>query len=392
MNKLRFQTALLSWFQSHQRDLPWRRTKDPYKIWLSEIMLQQTQVATVIPYYERWLEKFPTLRSVSDASEDKILKTWEGLGYYSRARNFHSACKEVISKYNGKVPEDIERIQQLPGIGRYTAGAVLSIAYDKPVPLVDGNVIRVLARIFAIQKNPKTDPKVFWELAESLVPQENAGDFNQALMELGATVCTPNNPSCLICPVNSFCLAKKNGIQEQFPLSPKRAKTQTVHLASALIQQNGKILLCQREQTGHLKGMWEPPTISFQKQDNVRQGLIDFLRKSGFKIQVVGNSISLQTSRLHFRLQFQLFHAKLTNETTTLKYAYDLRPFNPSTLRQRSGQASLRTRLTQGRPTTYDNRLGYPTDLSTLRWVSAKQLSSLPMPGIWAKFFRIVKM
>jgi hypothetical protein len=138
--------------------------------------------------------------------------------------------------------------------------------------------------------------------------------------------------------------------------------------------------------------MWEPPTISFQKQDNVRQGLIDFLRKSGFKIQVVGNPISLQTSRLHFRLQFQLFHAKLTNETTTLKYAYDLRPFNPSTLRQRSGQALLRTSFTQGRPTIYDKRLGYPTDLSTARWVPVRQLPTLPMPGVWAKSFRIVKM
>lgn len=368
MNKLRFQTALLNWFQRHKRDLPWRLTKDPYRIWLSEIMLQQTQVATVIPYYQRWLERFPTLQSVSDASEDKILKTWEGLGYYSRARNFHSACKEVISKYDGKVPDTPEEIQKLPGIGRYTAGAILSIAYDKPAPLVDGNVVRVLARIFAIRKDLKKETEYFWEIAKSLIPVKRTGDFNQALMELGATVCTPTKPSCLICPVNSFCLAKKKGIQEQLPLSPKRAKTQIVHLASALIQQNGKILLCQRQQTGHLKGMWEPPTIPIQIDDNPRQKLTDFLYKHGFKIQLGEDPISLQTTRLQFRLQFQLFQAKLTNETVTSKHAYDLRP------------------------TTYDKRLGYPTHFSSTRWVSAKQLSSLPMPGVWAKFFRIVKI
>ncbi len=363
MTKLRFQTTLLNWFAKHQRDLPWRHTKDPYKIWLSEIMLQQTQVATVIPYYHRWLEKFPTLRSVARAPEDKILKTWEGLGYYSRARNFHSACKEVISKYDGKVPEDIEEIQQLPGIGRYTAGAILSIAYDKPSPLVDGNVIRVLSRIFAVRENPKTHPETFWELAESLVPKERAGDFNQALMELGATVCAPKNPSCLICPVQNFCQAKKQGIQNQLPVSAKRAKTQIVHLVSALIRRNGKILLCQRKQTGHLKGMWEPPTIPIETSENPRQKLIDFLQKNGFKTQLGEDSISLQTTRLHFRLRFQLFQTKLTNETTTLKYADDLRP------------------------TTYDKRLGYPTNLSTAQWISAQQLSTLPMPGVWAKFF-----
>ncbi|MBI1976233.1 MAG: A/G-specific adenine glycosylase, partial [Candidatus Omnitrophica bacterium] len=316
MDKNHFQSSLLSWFRKHQRDLPWRHTKDPYKIWLSEIMLQQTQVATVIPYYDRWIKQFPTAESVADAPEEKILKLWEGLGYYSRARNLQAACREVVEKYDGKVPDSLEEIQKLPGIGRYTAGAILSIAFNKPVPLVDGNVIRVLSRLFAMKKNPRKFQVLFWDQAEKLLFKKEPGTFNQALMELGATVCTPANPSCLICPVNSFCLAKKKGIQEQLPLSPKRAKTQIIHLASALIRQNGKILLCQRKETGHLKGMWEPPTIPIQKQNNTRQGLINFLQKSGFEIQIVGNSISLQTSRLHFRLRFQLFQAKLIRENT----------------------------------------------------------------------------
>lgn len=287
MDKNRFQSSILDWFAKNQRDLPWRRTQDPYKIWLSEIMLQQTQVATVIPYYERWIKEFPTPQAVVQAPEEKILKLWEGLGYYSRARNFQSACREVVEKYDGKIPDSLEEIQELPGIGRYTAGAILSIAYAKPVSLVDGNVARVLSRLFVVKKDPKKETETFWELAKSLVPRKQAGDFNQALMELGATICVPANPSCLICPVQNFCQAKKAGIQNQLPISPKRTKTQIVHLASALIRQNEKILLCQRKETGHLKGMWEPPTIPVQSEDNARQKLADFLQQNGFNIQVV---------------------------------------------------------------------------------------------------------
>ncbi len=370
MDKLRFQTALINWFQRHKRDLPWRHTKDPYKIWLSEIMLQQTQVATVIPYYQRWLEKFPTLQSVADASEDKILKTWEGLGYYSRARNFHSACKEAISKYDGKVPEDIEEIQQLPGIGRYTAGAILSIAFNKPVPLVDGNVIRVLSRLFAIKKDPRRFQVLFWEQAEKLLFKKEPGTFNQALMELGATVCTPTNPSCLICPVNSFCLAKKQGIQEQLPLSPKRAKTQIVHLASALIRQNGKILLCQRKQPGHLKGMWEPPTVSFiPKKESAQRKIEDFINQWGaIEINTEEKPDVLKTSRTHYRLHFSAFRANIR------------------------GQSPSGTVPKIDSRTTNDERratvLGYPTDLSSAEWIPRKDLASLPMPGAWAKFFK----
>lgn len=367
MNKLHFQVALLSWFSKHKRDLPWRRTKDPYKIWLSEIMLQQTQAATVIPYYQRWLERFPTLQSVVDASEDKILKTWEGLGYYSRARNFQTACREVISKYDGKIPEDIEEIQQLPGIGRYTAGAVLSIAYDKPVPLVDGNVIRVLSRVFAVHKNPRKNQKLFWKLAESLIPLKRSGDFNQAMMELGATVCMPTNPSCLICPVQDFCQAKKQGIQNQLPISPKRAKTQIVHLASALIQQNGKILLCQRKETGHLKGMWEPPTIPSTKEEDPKQRIENFIRqKTGMIINLDEKPKVIKTSRTHYRLIFNVLRGEILEVVSSAK--------KTNGLRATSGQRRATV-------------LGYPTDLTTAQWLPAKQISALPMPGVWAKFF-----
>ncbi|HSG04908.1 MAG TPA: A/G-specific adenine glycosylase, partial [Nitrospiria bacterium] len=194
---------LLAWYRKSRRDLPWRRTRDPYHILVSEIMLQQTQVDTVIPYYHRFLKAFPTVSKLSRAPERKVLKLWEGLGYYSRARNLHRAAKEVHSGFEGKVPDTLEKLESLPGIGRYTAGAVASIAFDRRTPIVDGNVKRVLCRLFAIEDDPAATSvkNRLWELAESLVPGKSPGDFNQALMEFGATLCRPRNPSCGECPV-----------------------------------------------------------------------------------------------------------------------------------------------------------------------------------------------
>ncbi len=366
MNKPLFQSTLLSWFDQHKRDLPWRRTKDPYKIWVSEIMLQQTQVATVIPYYKRWIQQFPTPQAVAEASEDNILKAWEGLGYYSRVRNFQQACREIVDKYDGKVPDTLKEIQQLPGIGRYTAGAILSIAYDQAVPLVDGNVIRVLSRLFAIRKDPKKNSELFWELAESLVPQQSAGDFNQALMELGATVCTPVNPACLICPIGKFCQAKKQGIQNRLPFAPQRQKSQVILLASALIQKNGKILLCRRENRAHLKGMWEPPTVLLIHGEKAELKLADyFAQNRGAKIKISGKPRLLRTTRTHYRLHFQLFQAEF-----------------------RSGSIVGNSRTTNHeQQTTVSRQLGYPTDLSSAQWIPIEQFSILPLPGVWAKHF-----
>src|ERR1035438_6680659 len=193
-----FRRDLLHWYRRHHRQLPWRATRDPYRIWVSEIMLQQTRVETVLPYYARWLRAFPTVHALAQAKDDRVLKLWEGLGYYSRARNLHRAARIVVREYDGKLPRTANGLRQLPGIGRYTAGAIASIAFGERVPLVDGNVARVFARIFAITTNvkaPRTMDKL-WQLAEQLIPDRDPGDFNQALMELGALVCTPKNPRC----------------------------------------------------------------------------------------------------------------------------------------------------------------------------------------------------
>jgi len=216
----RLQKQLLSWYHRNKRDLPWRKTRDPYRILVSEIMLQQTQVATVIPYYLRFIRTFPTVSSLARAPLQNILKLWEGLGYYSRARNLHRAAQAIHKQWNDQVPSTVAGLSSLPGIGRYTAGAVASIAFGVNAPVLDGNVRRVLCRIFAIRKDPR-DAVVqdrLWRLAEELLPARNVGDFNQGLMELGATVCLPRTPSCSVCPVREYCRAHRLGIQNRLPV------------------------------------------------------------------------------------------------------------------------------------------------------------------------------
>ena len=248
---------LLAWYDAHRRDLPWRAADaDPYCVWLSEVMLQQTRVETVKPYYERWLERFPTLPTLAEAPLDDVLKAWEGLGYYSRARNLHRAVREVAERYGGQVPDDPEAFRALPGVGRYTAGAVLSIAFGRPEPLVDGNVRRVFARW---RDEPEPRDAELWALAEELVPGERPGDLNQALMELGATVCTPRAPRCPACPVRDFCAAYAAGTQDERPLPKKARALPHEHQAVAVIERDGRLLLARRPVDARLGGLWEFP-------------------------------------------------------------------------------------------------------------------------------------
>lgn len=254
---------LLHWYRNNRRDLPWRRSADPYAIWVSEIMLQQTRVDAVIPYYERFLRRFPNTAALASAQTEEVLSYWSGLGYYQRARNLHSAVRECVERYNGKVPDNEEEIRTLPGIGPYTAGAILSIAYGKRVPLLDGNVIRLLTRLFALRGDPAGQKlkKYLWELSAALLPQENLSDFNQALMELPALICTPRSPQCEKCPLNEHCLARAQGIAEELPEKAKKEKSIPVELRFAYIEKKGKFLLVQRKENP-LKGMWEFPEIS----------------------------------------------------------------------------------------------------------------------------------
>ena len=241
-----FRKQLLGWFRQYRRDLPWRRTTDPYRIWLSEIMLQQTRVAAVIPYYERFLERFPDIHSLATAPQEEVLRLWSGLGYYSRARNLQRAAQEIVAKHGGVFPRAEKDALELPGIGAYTAAAILSIAYGAKYAVLDGNVARVLARIFAVKGDLRDAGR--WQAlqksADALLDPKSSGDWNQAMVELGATLCTPQSPQCLLCPVTKFCQARKLGIAESLPAKRKKRATENITLAAAvLLDTRGRTLL-----------------------------------------------------------------------------------------------------------------------------------------------------
>jgi A/G-specific adenine glycosylase len=262
-----FSEQLLQWYRRHRRDLPWRRSSNPYYIWISEVMLQQTRVETVIPYFQRFITRFPTMESLAYAPEEDVLKLWEGLGYYSRARNLQGAIREVQERYGGTIPDTKEEISSLKGVGPYTSGAILSIAYNKPEPAVDGNVMRVLSRYFLIEEDimKNTTRTLMEKLAKELIPDGAAGDFNQALMELGAMVCTPRSPHCLTCPVREHCSAQQAGMEEALPVKKKAKPPRPERRIAAIIEgagdNAGKVLIRQRPQAGLLARMWELPHI-----------------------------------------------------------------------------------------------------------------------------------
>lgn len=263
-DKKSFQTDLIHWFTEEMRDLPWRKDKDPYKIWVSEIMLQQTRVDTVIPYFNRFIEQFPDIPTLSEADEEKVLKAWEGLGYYSRVRNLQSAVREVHENYGGKVPDTVEEISSLKGVGPYTAGAILSIAYGIPEPAVDGNVMRVFSRILSIWEDiaKPSSRKIFEQAVRELISEENPSYFNQALMELGALICTPTSPACLLCPVREYCNAFDEGTQNELPVKTKAKKQRKVQLAAIIIKdENGKTVIHKRPSQGLLANLWEFPNF-----------------------------------------------------------------------------------------------------------------------------------
>lgn len=252
---------LLDWYRTHGRDLPWRRTRDPYHIWVSEVMLQQTRVETVIPYFERWIAQFPTPEALASAPQEQVLKAWEGLGYYVRARNLQEAVQEVVARYGGAVPDDPDALARLKGVGPYTAGAILSIAFNRPVPAVDGNVLRVIARLYNIAADislPSTR-RVITELVQEMMPEGQAGDFNQALMDLGATICTPKSPKCLLCPLREGCEGWKAGRVGELPVKGKARAPRPVERVAAVVEHQGRLLMVRRPPGGLLGGLWELP-------------------------------------------------------------------------------------------------------------------------------------
>jgi A/G-specific adenine glycosylase len=251
--------ALLTFFDESARDLPWRRTGDPYAVWVSEVMAQQTRVETAAPYYDRWLRTFPDIDALADAAPDAVLKAWEGLGYYSRARNLHSAARVVRERHGGALPGSYDELRALPGIGDYTAGAIASIAFGVPAPAVDGNVRRVLARLL---DDPAPGAAALRRTATALVPHDRPGDFNQAIMELGATICTPRAPACRRCPVADHCAARAAGTQLERPLAKPARSLPVIDYATAVLRRlDGRVLIIRRPDTGLLAGMWCFPAI-----------------------------------------------------------------------------------------------------------------------------------
>jgi A/G-specific adenine glycosylase len=286
--------ALLGWYCANRRDLPWRRTRDPYAIWISEAMLQQTRVETVIPYWERFLARFPTVEALADAPADDVLGAWAGLGYYSRARNLQRAAREVVARYGGALPAEPAELETLPGVGRYTAGAVASIAFDRPAPIVDGNVARVLARLHGIRDDVASvaGKARLWAEAAALADGPSPGDLNQALMELGATVCTPRAPRCLACPLSSSCVALAEGDAEALPVKAKKAQPRAVEGVAVLLLREGRALAVRRPPRGLLGGLWdlpgadlgdgEPPAAGAERALRERVGLaVRGLRSAG---------------------------------------------------------------------------------------------------------------
>jgi A/G-specific adenine glycosylase len=262
--KRRFRRAIVAWFRRSARPLAWRGTRDPYRIWVSEIMLQQTQVATVSSYFPRFLARFYDVAALAAAAEDDVLRLWEGLGYYRRARQMHLAARAIVGEHGGRFPREIKQIRSLPGIGRYTAGAIASIAFDAREPILEANTMRLLSRLLAYRSDPRqaAGQALLWKLAEELLPQRGCGELNQALMELGSLICRPRKPRCRECPVLAFCPTYRAGLQETIPQLQRTAPAEAVREAAVVVRRRGRVLLLRRGGHGRWAGLWDFPRFA----------------------------------------------------------------------------------------------------------------------------------
>ncbi|MCY8036433.1 A/G-specific adenine glycosylase [Bacillus sonorensis] len=318
-NIQQFQEDLISWYEKEKRDLPWRSDTDPYKIWVSEVMLQQTRVETVIPYFNNFIDKFPNIKALAEADEEKVLKAWEGLGYYSRVRNLQSAVKEVHERYGGVVPSSKEEFGGLKGVGPYTRGAVLSIAYNQPVPAVDGNVMRVMSRILSVWDDiakPKTKT-LFENIVEAFMSKDKPSEFNQGLMELGAVICTPKSPSCLLCPVREHCSAFAEGCEKELPVKSKKKKPGLKSLAAVVLtDEEGYFYIHKRPESGLLANLWEFPNTETQKGlKTEREQLSAFLKEqAGIEADIGPLEGIVEHVFTHLVWNISVFFGKVLNQ------------------------------------------------------------------------------
>ncbi len=300
---------LLRWYRAHRRDLPWRRTRDPYAIWVSEVMLQQTRVAVVIPYYERFLDRFPDVETLAAADDEDVLAAWSGLGYYKRARALAACAREVVTRHGGRMPDDVETLRTLPGIGRYTAGAIASVAFAREAPVLDGNVRRVLSRLLA-SRSP--DDRTLWELAGALVKGKAPGDLNQALMELGATLCVPRSPDCARCPLAARCGARARGNPERFPAARIRREPVDVRVAIAVVARGEQIVLERPGASSPLRGTWDLPAFELPALADAKGWIERELeRRHGLRIRATSDRGRLRHSILHRRLRIEVYDCRL---------------------------------------------------------------------------------
>jgi A/G-specific adenine glycosylase len=305
---------LHAWYPRHARDLPWRRATDPYHIWVSEVMLQQTQVATVLPYYLKFIERFPTVEALAQASIDDVLRHWQGMGYYRRANNLHRAARQVVTHGGGRVPDDANGLLGLPGIGRYIAGAIQSFGFGKPAAILEANSARLLCRLFGVDGVLKSGPTLrkLWALAEALVCRESPAVHNQALMELGALICTPSRPQCESCPLLSCCEAHRLGLTAVLPKTEPRRTPIQVCDAAAVVRSKGRVLIVQRLERSRCGGLWELPRTTVAKGADQRRALRDHLRTAvGLEIDVDDAILAVKHSVTHHQVTLTCYESRL---------------------------------------------------------------------------------
>jgi len=323
-----FQGKLQRWFAKNQRNMPWRQTDDPYKIWVSEVMLQQTQVQTVIPYYQRFVKKFPNLKNLAVAKQHDVLKIWEGLGYYARARNLHLAAQKLISDNKNRIPENAEDFKQLPGVGDYITAAVLSIAFEVPMAVVDGNVKRVLARVFMIKEpvNKSSSTSIFNQHAKEVLDINLPGTHNQAMMELGALICTPTQPNCQSCPVQEYCRSYMKNKVAEFPKRLKRKPTPEYHIAVGVVLKKNRFLITLRKPEGLLGGLWEFPGGKIEKGEKPENACLREIKEEvNLNVEMVSHLTQVKHAYTHFKIRMEVFVCRYVSGRVKLNGPVDRR-------------------------------------------------------------------
>ncbi len=327
--------ALLEWYAENARDLPWRRTREPYAIWVSEVMLQQTRVETVLPYYERWMARFPTVQSLAEADLNEVLRLWEGLGYYRRAHNLHSAAQRVMLEHSGELPSSVEELRRLPGVGAYTAAAIAAIAFNADSIALDGNLRRVLARLFDLSidaRSPEGERRLRTS-AHAILPPGQAAGFNQALMDLGSLICTPRSPACDVCPLASMCLAYARGTQEQRPVRRAREKAPLRLRVSGVVRKGGRVLIGRRPAGGLLGGLWEFPGGECDDGEPERAALERRIREGLGAYIVPGPEMGrFEHAYTHFRVSARAFECELASGEPEAREHTELRWVRPAEL------------------------------------------------------------